>query len=70
MKAMVYHTYGSPDVLALAEVPKPVPRDNEVLISVHAAAVSTTDCAARKGEPFMVRLFSGLTRPKLLSYAA
>jgi len=43
MKAIVYHKYGSPDVLELKEVEKPVPQDNEVLIRIYAAAVGTTD---------------------------
>ena len=64
MKAIVYHTYGSPDVLRLEEVATPTPRDNEVLIRVHAAAVTTTDCAARKGKPFLARLAFGPIRPK------
>ena len=44
MKAMVYHTYGSPDVLKLEEVQKPVPQDDEVLVHVHAASVNAGDC--------------------------
>ena len=44
MKAIVYHTYGSPDVLKLEDVQKPVPQDDEVLIKVHAAAVNAGDC--------------------------
>jgi NADPH:quinone reductase-like Zn-dependent oxidoreductase len=40
MKAIVYHKYGSPDVLRLEEVPKPIPRDDEVLVKVHGASVN------------------------------
>lgn len=47
MKAMVYHRYGGPDVVALAEVPKPVPKDNEVLIRIRATTVTTGDWRAR-----------------------
>jgi NADPH:quinone reductase-like Zn-dependent oxidoreductase len=64
MKAIVCTTYGSPDVLQLKEVAKPTPKDNEVLIKVHAAVVGPSDCAFRKGEPFIVKLIYGLTRPK------
>lgn len=56
--------YGSPDVLRLAEVEKPVPDDNEVLIRVHAATVTPADIAFRKGNPFISRLFTGLLKPK------
>src|SRR6266699_3347500 len=44
MRAIVYHTYGSPDVLKLEEVQKPVPQDDEVLVQVHAASVNAGDC--------------------------
>ena len=64
MKAIVYHKYGSPDVLQLEEVEKPVPKDNEVLIRVYATTVNRTDCGFRKPEYFIVRFFSGFFRPK------
>ena len=64
MKAIVRTAYGSPDVLQLKYVAKPIPKDNEVLIRVRAAAVNSTDPIIRKGEPFVARLSSGLTRPK------
>ncbi len=64
MRAIVYHTYGSPDVLELQEVAKPVPKEHEILIDVHAAVVTPADVAFRKGEPFLGRLFTGLIRPK------
>ncbi len=47
MKAMVYTTYGAPEMVHLAEMPKPVPRDNEVLIRIRATTVSTGDWRAR-----------------------
>ena len=65
MKAVVCTKYGSPDVLRLREVARPAPGDNEVLIRIHAAVVGPSDCAFRKGDPFIVRLLYGLTRPRL-----
>jgi NADPH:quinone reductase-like Zn-dependent oxidoreductase len=65
MKAMVYEKYGPPEVLQLKEVPKPTPRDDEVLVRVHAAAVNFGDWALLRGKPFVVRLMSGgLLEPK------
>ena len=64
MKAIVCTKYGAPDVLQLQEVERPVPKDNEVLIKVHAATATTAGLIGRKGEPFFVRFFMGLTKPK------
>ena len=63
MKAIVYTKYGPPDTLQLKEVEKPAPRNNEVLIRVYAATVTSEDCTFRKGDPFIAR--TGLTRPKI-----
>ena len=64
MKAIVCTKYGAPEVLQLREVEKPVPKDNEVLIKVHAATATTSGLSGRKGEPFIARLFTGFTKPK------
>lgn len=64
MQVVICPQYGSPDVLQLTEVPRPTPKDNEVLVRVRAAAVSTADTMMRKGTPRIARLFVGLRRPK------
>ena len=64
MQAMVYTEYGSPDVLQLAEIAAPTPGDDDVLIRVHAAGVNSGDWHLLRGEPFLIRLTSGLRRPK------
>jgi NADPH:quinone reductase-like Zn-dependent oxidoreductase len=64
MKAIICTRYGPPNVLQLAEVAKPAPKDNEVLIKIHAATAGPADCAFRKGEPFIVKLIYGLSKPK------
>jgi NADPH:quinone reductase-like Zn-dependent oxidoreductase len=64
MKAVVYHKYGSPDVLELAEVAKPTPKDDEVLLKVHAASVNPADWHLLRGKPYIARLQLGLRKPK------
>ena len=64
MKAIVYTKYGGPDVLQLKEVEKPTPKDNEVLVNVHATTVNRTDCATIRAKPFFMRLVTGLSKPK------
>ena len=64
MKAIVQTKYGSPEVLQFKEVEKPTPEDNEILIRIHTAAVTATDPTFRKGQPFISRFFTGLTKPK------
>ncbi|MED3986621.1 NAD(P)-dependent alcohol dehydrogenase [Peribacillus simplex] len=69
MKAMVCTKYGSPDVLELQEVAKPIPKDNEVLVKVHAATVASGDIRVRSfNSPFLLwlpmRIFLGLKKPR------
>lgn len=64
MKAVIYTKYGSPDVLQLKEIDKPIPTDDEVLIKVIATTVNRTDCATISAIPFFARLITGLFKPK------
>lgn len=64
MKAIVYQQYGPPDVLELKEVEKPIPKDNEVLVRVHATTVNRTDCANLSARPFIMRFTLGLFKPR------
>lgn len=63
MKAIVNTQYGGPDVLHLEEVEKPAPKENEVLIKIHAASVNYADWHMMTGEPFIARLSFGLFKP-------
>ena len=63
MKAIVYHKYGSPDVLKLEEVDTPTPKDNEVLVKVHAASVNLSDWEGLRGKPLYARI-GGLLKPR------
>lgn len=64
MKAVVQNTYGSPDVLTVTEIDKPVPKDNEVLVRVEAAAVHIGDLMLMQGTPYVMRLGAGLRKPR------
>ena len=64
MKAIVYHSYGSADVLRYEEIAKPAPKDDEVLIKVRAAALNPYDWHFLRGLPYPLRLRTGLGKPK------
>ncbi len=65
MKACVNTRYGPPEVVHLEDVDKPVPRENEVLIRMHAATVNRTDCGFRRPEyPVIIRLVNGFFTPR------
>lgn len=64
MRAVVHDRYGGPDVLRVQEVERPVPKEDEVLIKIHATTVNRTDCAIRQAKPFLWRYFAGVLRPK------
>lgn len=69
MKAIAQDRYGSPDVLELREVDKPVVADDKVLVRVHAAAVNARDWHLMRGDPYLARLVLGLSGPKRRSGA-
>jgi NADPH:quinone reductase-like Zn-dependent oxidoreductase len=64
MKAIVRDTYGSPDVVELREIDRPPVSDDGVLVRVHAASVNPVDWHMLTGTPYLVRMESGLRRPK------
>lgn len=71
MQAMVQDDYGSPDVLKLEEIERPVPQAHEVLVQVHASSVNAGDWHLMRGTPFLVRLlFGGLLKPNIRTLGA
>jgi NADPH:quinone reductase-like Zn-dependent oxidoreductase len=64
MKAMVFEKYGPPESLQLKEVERPIPKDNEVLIEVHAASVNDSDWGVQRRTPFVNRLLFGILKPR------
>jgi NADPH:quinone reductase-like Zn-dependent oxidoreductase len=64
MRAVVYDRYGPPEVLRLEEVERPTPKDDELLVKVHATTVSRTDSGLRSADLFVSRLVTGLLRPQ------
>jgi len=64
MKAIIYTKYGPPDVLQLKEIERPAPKEDEVLIKIHAASVNAADWHLLTADIFLVRLMTGLLKPK------
>jgi NADPH:quinone reductase-like Zn-dependent oxidoreductase len=64
MKALVFTKYGSPEILQLREISKPTPKENEVLVKIHATAVNDYDWSMIRGKPYLYRLLFGLLKPK------
>src|SRR5436190_1351832 len=71
MRAVVYDRYGAPDVLRLEDVERPVPKEDEVLVKIHATTITRSDCAIREANrrsglaaALLSRLISGLRRPR------
>ena len=64
MRAVVYDRYGGPEVQRIEDVERPVPKEDEVLIKIHATTVTRSDCGIRGAKPFIIRFFFGLRRPK------
>ena len=64
MRAVVFDRYGAPDVLRVAEVERPVPRDDEVLVRVRATTATRSDCGLRSAEYLVSRIGTGLFRPR------
>lgn len=64
MRAMVYSEYGTPDVLKMQDIEKPVPGEGEVLVKIHAASVNSWDRDLVYGTPYPYRLFFGIFKPR------
>lgn len=65
MRAVVYCDYGPPDVLRIEDIAKPVPADDQLLVRIHAAAINPHEWHYMRGTPYIMRLDTGLRRPKV-----
>ena len=65
MKAIVYSAYGPPEVLELRETTQPIPKDDEVLVKIHAVSLNPADLHLLNGRPFFARLSMGLKKPRI-----
>lgn len=65
MKAFLWHKYGSPEKLQLADIDKPSPKFKEILVKVYATTVNRTDCAMLRARPFAMRFMTGLIYPRI-----
>jgi NADPH:quinone reductase-like Zn-dependent oxidoreductase len=70
MKSIIYTQYGSPDVLQFKDIEKPTPKENEVLVKIHAASANPLDWHLMRAEPFLARLENGLLKPKITKLGA
>lgn len=66
MKAIVYRSYGSPDVLSYEEIEKPIAGDDQVLIKIRAASINPFDQHFMRGTPYLARIMAGLRKPKMI----
>ncbi len=64
MKAVICTGYGSPEVLKIGEWPKPIPKQDEILVKINASAVNSGDCRIRRANPAVVKLFFGFSKPR------
>lgn len=64
MKAILCRQYGLPEALQFEDIARPTPGADEILVRVHAATVNRTDCGILQARPFIIRFFTGLTKPK------
>jgi len=64
MRAITRTKYGSPKVLEVKQIPKPIAKDDELLVRVYATTVNRTDCGILRGKPYLIRAFVGLTKPR------
>ena len=64
MRAAIHDRYGPPEVLRIEEVADPAPGPGELLVRVHRSSVNRTDSGFRKADPFIVRFFAGIRRPR------